>query len=87
MFRQALLTAILLLAALTACGGTREPTAGSEEETAARLAFTSAAFQEGGDIPGRHTCDGLDLSPIVERAADPAHQDKAPLAAIAAELL
>jgi len=70
-FRQVLLTAILLLAALTACGGTREPAARPKEETAARLALTSAAFQEGGDIPGRHTCDGLDLSPPLSWSAPP----------------
>jgi Raf kinase inhibitor-like YbhB/YbcL family protein len=70
-FRQLFLTAILLPAVLTACGGTREPAAGPEEQTAVKLELTSAAFQEGDTIPSRHTCDGPDLSPPLAWSAPP----------------
>lgn len=29
------------------------------------FSITSSAFQEGGDIPTRHTCDGADISPAL----------------------
>lgn len=36
------------------------------------LTLTSSAFGQGGDIPGRHTCDGDDLSPPLAWSGTPA---------------
>lgn len=73
---------IVLTAALTvlclafaACDGDAE-TVPPEElaptgEEAVVLQLTSTAFQDGGVIPTRHTCDGEDLSPPLAWAALP----------------
>jgi len=70
MRHRALWVLALLLTLLTACGGETEPA--PKEETAMKLDLTSAAFQEGGDIPQKHTCDGPDLSPPLAWNTPPA---------------
>jgi Raf kinase inhibitor-like YbhB/YbcL family protein len=37
----------------------------------ARMKITSSAFQEGGNIPSRFTCDGSDISPPLQIAGVP----------------
>jgi Raf kinase inhibitor-like YbhB/YbcL family protein len=68
--------AIALLLTLAGCTGQREPAA--EEPGTMRL--TSTAFEEGGPIPSRYTCDGDDASP-------PLAWDEVPDAATAFVLL
>jgi Raf kinase inhibitor-like YbhB/YbcL family protein len=67
-----LVSAALLVAgvALTAQGGQKAGTAGK----GAKMAFTlkSTAFTEGSNIPSRHTCDGLNLSPPLNWSGQPA---------------
>jgi Raf kinase inhibitor-like YbhB/YbcL family protein len=52
---------------LCACGGSPQDiaTVPKEETEGAKMAInvTSTAFEEGGAIPPRYTCDGLDISP------------------------
>jgi Raf kinase inhibitor-like YbhB/YbcL family protein len=52
---------------LYACGGSPQDTATApkQETEGAKMAInvTSTAFEEGGAIPPRYTCDGLDISP------------------------
>jgi len=60
---------VLLLAAATSCGagndGANQAQGGRQVEntTIARLALTSAAFQDGRPIPVQYSCDGGDQSP------------------------
>ena len=53
--------ALLVLALAAACGG-REPDV-EVSNAPMTVSVTSTAFDDGGDIPRRHTCDGEDLSP------------------------
>lgn len=62
---RALLTSLAALA-LWACGEKPEPAQEKEPEpgrTAMTLQLTSPAFQPGGEIPARFTCEGEDVSP------------------------
>ena len=72
-FRAGLLVPIMIL--LSACGGgTQEATTARGEETeGAKMAIDvrSTAFEEGGAIPPRYTCDGLDVSPPLQWSAVP----------------
>jgi Raf kinase inhibitor-like YbhB/YbcL family protein len=43
-----------------------------EGGTAMAILLTSSAFKEGGMIPAKHTCDGLDISPPLEAEGMPA---------------
>jgi Raf kinase inhibitor-like YbhB/YbcL family protein len=56
--------------ALAAQGGQKPGTAGK----GGKMPFTlkSAAFSEGANIPSRHTCDGLNLSPPLNWSGQPA---------------
>jgi Raf kinase inhibitor-like YbhB/YbcL family protein len=64
-FSAALAAACL---AVAGCGGGEEKTADPGElavpgKEVAVLSLTSTAFEDGGTIPVRHTCDGDDVSP------------------------
>ena len=62
---------LLILAALTACGGTQpEPQTGSEGDMTMQL--ESSAFQNEGTLPQRFTCDGEDVSPSLSWSEPPA---------------
>src|SRR5215210_5313151 len=67
-FRAGLLVPIMIL--LSACGGGTQgaTTAPGEETEGAKMAIDvrSTAFEEGGAIPPRYTCDGLDVSPPLQ---------------------
>jgi Raf kinase inhibitor-like YbhB/YbcL family protein len=71
--RAGLLVPIMIL--LSACGGgTQEgATAPGEETEGAKMAIDvrSTAFEEGGAIPARYTCDGLDVSPPLQWSSVP----------------
>lgn len=71
MLRGVFWISILLLAILTACGGTQEPTTEPQEETAMKLDLTSTAFVAGSAIPTKHTCDGSDISPPLSWTGSP----------------
>jgi Raf kinase inhibitor-like YbhB/YbcL family protein len=61
--RRSAPTCVALIVVLAACDVPPSP---SEEASAAmtdQLTVTSTAFEEGGPIPSRHTCDGDDVSP------------------------
>lgn len=56
----------LAAALLCACGETEKSTEEAEPEpgrTAMTLQLTSTAFQAGGEVPARFTCEGGDVSP------------------------
>jgi Raf kinase inhibitor-like YbhB/YbcL family protein len=55
------LARIGLTLVLAGCGPVTE--SGQESPMTQALTVTGAAFSEGGTIPGRHTCDGADVSP------------------------
>lgn len=59
----------LLLVSLPGCGANGSPPTG---ETAMTLQLTSPAFENGSDIPRKHTCDGADVSPALNWSAPPA---------------
>jgi Raf kinase inhibitor-like YbhB/YbcL family protein len=57
---------VLIMIFLPSCGGDSQggPTAPGEAEGAKRaLDVRSSAFKEGGAMPARYTCEGLDISP------------------------
>ncbi len=58
-YRRGTAAGALLLLALSGCADSRP---GPREDSMA-LTLTSAAFQPGGSIPPRHTCEGKDVSP------------------------
>lgn len=72
MLQRLFLTYVLLLVLLPACGGAKEPAAEPKEDAAMKLELVSTAFEEGSDIPQKHTCDGADLSPPLSWSAPPA---------------
>jgi Raf kinase inhibitor-like YbhB/YbcL family protein len=45
---------------------------GKETKKMKDMTITSTAFPDGGTIPGRHTCDGQDISPPLSFGAAPA---------------
>ena len=59
-FRVAVAAAVVLAACAT---GTE--TSAEASRVADQLTLTSSAFTDGGAIPGRHTCDGADVSPAL----------------------
>jgi len=52
---------LLMLSMVSACK--EEKQAGTEGGDAVKLEIRSSAFENGGDIPSRYTCDGEDISP------------------------
>jgi Raf kinase inhibitor-like YbhB/YbcL family protein len=62
---------LLILAALSACGGT-QPEPQTESGTGVTLQLKSSAFQDQGTIPQRFTCDGEDVSPPLSWSEPPA---------------
>jgi Raf kinase inhibitor-like YbhB/YbcL family protein len=68
-----LLVPVVIL--LSACGGGSQDatTAPDEEMEGAKMAIdvTSTAFEEGGAIPARYTCDGLNISPPLQWSSVP----------------
>ena len=59
---------LALLAASIACNGEQPPAAGQSVGT---LLLESEAFEAGGTIPQRHTCDGDDISPALSWSEPP----------------
>jgi len=65
---------IMMALAITVCGCERrtEPGEVSEERSQyMAISISSSAFQEGGTIPAKYTCDGQDISPPLQWAAVP----------------
>lgn len=62
MFKQ---TSLLLIACLAFCSCKDRSEANSKEtgDEASKIKIISAAFEEGGMIPQKYTCDGMDVSP------------------------
>ena len=65
-----ILAASATVTAILACGGDSQSEAPVPQEPTAlsadyRLELTSPAFDEGGTIPAKHTCDGEDVSPAL----------------------
>ena len=57
---------VLAAVLLTACAATED-----EPMTTDAISVTSAAFEDGGTIPARHSCDGQDVSPPLEWSGAP----------------
>ncbi len=68
--------AALLAAVIAACGGGSEPIdPRSIGSVAGDFTLTSSAFETGGRIPARHTCDGEDRSPPLSWSNPPEGTD------------
>jgi Raf kinase inhibitor-like YbhB/YbcL family protein len=61
--RRALLALPAIGLALAACGGGGERVEGPPPSAPERITLTSPAFEDGGTIPKRYTCDGDEVSP------------------------
>jgi Raf kinase inhibitor-like YbhB/YbcL family protein len=61
--------ALVACAVLAGCG--EDTVTGPPPEAPATIRLTSAAFEDGGSIPKRFTCDGDDVSPPLSWAAVP----------------
>jgi Raf kinase inhibitor-like YbhB/YbcL family protein len=61
-----MLLVAVLTSACTGAGPTDRP-----EGSSMPLSLTSPSFSEGGPIPGRHTCDGADVSPSLAWSGAP----------------
>jgi Raf kinase inhibitor-like YbhB/YbcL family protein len=66
-------TAVMLVAALTACS-TAGPESSQEGEINT-MELTSGSFGEGEAIPTKHTCDGEDVSPLLAWSGVPEGTD------------
>ena len=66
-----LVWAAVFLLLLPGCKPQANEARESELPTPASLSLTSPAFSEGEAIPGKHTCDGEDLSPALAWSAPP----------------
>jgi Raf kinase inhibitor-like YbhB/YbcL family protein len=62
---------LVMLITLCACQG-KQPEQQALGKTDAALLITSSAFEGGGTIPTRYTCDGEDLSPPLSWSEPPA---------------
>ncbi len=62
---------IILIVVLTACGGKPAAPSSPSGEAPAALTITSPAFEPGGTIPAKYTCNGDDGSPVLEWSAPP----------------
>jgi|Deesub1362B_J571_1020462.scaffolds.fasta_scaffold27118_1 hypothetical protein len=69
-FRAAVLLMVLCLAVLVLLGCAPEEEPLEEGEMA--LSISSPAFQEGGEIPAKYTCEGQDVSPELVWGEPPA---------------
>jgi len=63
------ITLIIILLAAVGCGDSAPPPAGEGENMT--LSLTSTAFEDGGNIPAKYTCDGEDISPPLEWGEPP----------------
>jgi len=68
LFRPLIFLSVLLLAAVLPAGCESEEPPPKEMT----LALSSAAFQDGGSIPDRYTCEGQDISPQLSWSEPPA---------------
>ncbi len=59
--RQYQLELVGVAALLAGCGGSSTETAGINSES--NLGLSTAAFDDGGSIPARYTCEGRDVNP------------------------
>jgi Raf kinase inhibitor-like YbhB/YbcL family protein len=70
--KTTLLVSIVMVFLLSACGGGSQDAAKAPgEEAKTDFDVTSSAFEEGGAIPARHTCDGQDVSPPLSWGSTP----------------
>jgi Raf kinase inhibitor-like YbhB/YbcL family protein len=60
------LLVVTIVIFVSACGGGPRPTAPREEGAKMTIDLRSTAFEEGGAIPTRYTCDGTDVSPPLQ---------------------
>jgi Raf kinase inhibitor-like YbhB/YbcL family protein len=56
---------------LSACGGGSRPAAPGDESEKMTIELSSTAFDSGGAIPTRYTCDGMDVSPPLQWSSIP----------------
>jgi Raf kinase inhibitor-like YbhB/YbcL family protein len=56
-------SALLIVPALTGCGGSQKGAQSQPHPTRTTLGLSSSAFLNGSSIPARYTCDGEDASP------------------------
>ncbi|MYQ99131.1 MULTISPECIES: hypothetical protein [unclassified Streptomyces] len=68
--RESLAMAAVVLIAATGCGGGRTDT--TTPAAARHLTVTNTAYQGGGTVPRRFTCDGADVPPPIDLAGVPA---------------
>ena len=62
----------VMFAALSACSRpSSESMSPQTKQPGAKITVTSIAFQEGGPIPSKYTCDGADVSPPLQWSAVP----------------
>lgn len=54
-----------------ACKGTHQQQTGWKGGGEMKLSLVSPAFEEGGEIPRKHTCDGADVSPALAWGSAP----------------
>lgn len=65
---------IMTVLTITACGCERQKEPGKVREERSQdmaISVSSSAFQEGGMIPAKYTCDGQDISPPLKWAGEP----------------
>lgn len=70
--RSLFVPGLVLLLHAAACGGTQPNADLDQEDPAMAFSLTSPAFEAGGSIPARHTCDDRDLSPELSWTEPPA---------------
>jgi Raf kinase inhibitor-like YbhB/YbcL family protein len=63
---------VLIAVALAGCGGGGNAVQGTAPNAPEKIALSSPAFQEGGTIPKRFTCDGAGTSPPLRWSGVPA---------------
>jgi phosphatidylethanolamine-binding protein (PEBP) family uncharacterized protein len=69
---RVLLTTTALATTICGCERQKKPVDVSEERSQdMTISVSSSAFQEGGTIPAKYTCDGNDISPPLKWAGAP----------------
>jgi Raf kinase inhibitor-like YbhB/YbcL family protein len=71
MTRNIVILEVLLILLFCSCSKNEQPQVNSEGARIMDIKITSPAFEEGGLIPPKYTCDGADISPPLQWDAVP----------------
>jgi len=71
MMKNVVTSVVVPMLLFCSCNGTEQADLEAEGDKNMEIKITSSAFEEGGMIPAKYTCDGADVSPPLQWDAVP----------------